>query len=50
MPRTDPADGRSLWVNDGFICMASGDVSQSGAISPFTLIRVFKEVLKMFPI
>lgn len=34
MSRTDPADGRSLWLNEGFVCLASGDVSRFSRVSP----------------
>lgn len=49
MPRTDPADGRSLWLNEGFLCMASGDVSQLGVLPPSALERSLKEVFATLP-
>jgi len=49
MSRTDPADGRSLWLNEGFVCLASGDVSRFGTVSPQGLSSALKECLRCFP-
>lgn len=49
MNRTDPADGKSLWLDEGFIRIASGDVSQFGTLSPTAMEKSLKEVLKILP-
>lgn len=49
MSRTDPADGRSLWLNEGFVCLASGDVSRFGTVSPHGLSSALKEMFAMLP-
>lgn len=49
MPKNDPADGRSLWLNDGFICLASGDASNYGMLAPSAFRQSLTRVLKTLP-
>lgn len=49
MPRIDPADGQSLWLDHGVIRLASGDPSCLGAVSPAALEQSLKEIFKFLP-
>ncbi|CAI3956860.1 LSm family protein [Commensalibacter communis] len=49
MPRTDPSDGRSLWIDEGFIRIASGDPTQLGTIAPTAMQKSLAEAFKVLP-
>ncbi|CAK7192670.1 hypothetical protein COMNV_00875 [Commensalibacter sp. Nvir] len=49
MPRTDPADGMSLWLNNGAICLASGDANQLGTLSPPAMKQSLQAVMDTLP-
>lgn len=49
MSRTDPADGKSLWLDEGFVRVASGDPTMLGVMSPTALQKSLKEVFKSLP-
>ncbi|MDI2091464.1 hypothetical protein [Commensalibacter oyaizuii] len=49
MPRTDPADGCSLWLDDGFIRIASGDASRLGTMPPTAFEKSLREAFKILP-
>lgn len=49
MPCNDPADGRSLWLNNGVVCVASGDAGRFGTVSPETFTRSLRDALALLP-
>lgn len=49
MSRTDPADGKSLWLDEGFIRVASGDPALLGTMAPSALQKSLKETFKFLP-
>ncbi|MDI2112076.1 hypothetical protein [Commensalibacter nepenthis] len=49
MPRTDPANGRSLWLDEGFVRVASGDPSNFNSLSPTAMQKSLAEAFKILP-
>ncbi|CAI3956303.1 unnamed protein product, partial [Commensalibacter communis] len=49
LPRTDPADGLSLWIKDGCLTFASGDPSSLGSLSPTAMQKSLAEAFKILP-
>ncbi|CAI3959374.1 unnamed protein product, partial [Commensalibacter communis] len=49
MPRTDPSDGCSLWIDEGFVRIASGDPSSLGSLSPTAMQKSLAEAFKILP-
>lgn len=49
MSRTDPADGKSLWLDEGFVRVATGDPSYLGTLAPNAMQKSLKEAFKVLP-
>lgn len=49
MSRTDPADGKSLWLDEGFLRVATGDLSYLGTLAPNAMQKSLKEAFKVLP-
>lgn len=49
MSRTDPADGKSLWLDEGFVRVATGDPSYLGTLAPNAMQKSLKEAFKILP-
>lgn len=49
MSRTDPADGKSLWLDEGFLRVATGDPSYLGTLAPNAMQKSLKEAFKVLP-
>lgn len=49
LPKTDPADGKNLWMKDGCFAFASGDPAQFGVMAPYTMQQSLAEAFKILP-
>lgn len=49
MPKTNPGDGVSLWLDNGTIRVASGDPADLGTMSPHALEQSLKNLLVTLP-
>ncbi|CAI3945776.1 hypothetical protein [Commensalibacter papalotli (ex Botero et al. 2024)] len=49
LPRTDPADGKTLWVKDGCLAFASGDPTQLGTIAPYAMKKSLQQAFQILP-
>lgn len=49
LSKTDPADGKTLWIKDGCLAFASGDPTLLGTIAPIAMQKSLKEAFKQLP-
>lgn len=49
MPKTNPGDGVSLWLDNGTIRMASGDPADLGTMSPNAFMQSFNNCTGILP-